>query len=132
MAVGPSPYCLVAGTTRGFIVAWDLRFQIPVQCWRHNAKSRILSLTSMDAPSVLPRNRTNQFQHPARGPLLFASAEGTNAISAFDLFTGECRLAFRVMTSSPSGSGSMMSLMRKSKKVATPKDLAVPGKPGAT
>lgn len=98
LAVGPSEHCLVAGTSRGFIVVWDLRFQIPIQIWRHSAKTAILSLTPDDASTVLPRKKTNHYQHPTKGPLIFAAAEGTNQVAAFDLYSGDCRLVFRIMS----------------------------------
>jgi WD40 repeat protein len=117
MNIGPSPYCLVGGSTRGFIGAWDLRFQIPIQLWRHNAKSRILSLTPQDTASVLPRNpKTGHWQHPTKGPLLFAAAEGTNQISGFDMYTGECRVVFRVLTAG--NKASLANVMRKKKPSA--------------
>jgi WD40 repeat protein len=123
MAVGPSQFCLLAGTSRGFIVLWDLRFQVPVQVWRHYSKSRIMSLTPVNASSVLARGAAvNELRHPQRGPLMFVSAEG-NEISAFDLLTGECRCVFRINTSdrrsvlsSVMQSGSSRSLLIRKKK----------------
>lgn len=111
LSLGPTPYALVTGTARGFISVWDLRFQIPVQVWRHSAKTAITSLTSVDAPSILPREigangQPAGWMHPVTGPLVFAAAEGTNQISGFDIYTGENRMLFRVLNSlDPSGSG---------------------------
>jgi hypothetical protein len=106
MAVGPTPFCVVAGTTRGFVVLWDLRFQVPVQIWRHNARSRIVSITPQEYPHVVPAKRLPPMtfgrdgkpQHQMHGPLMFIAAEGTNEVVGFDVFTGECRLVFRVLT----------------------------------
>jgi serine/threonine protein kinase len=117
MDIGPSPYVCVTGTSRGFITVWDLRFQLPVQVWRHSAKTAITNLTSFDAPSILPReptlpsnngtlNPSNpsssnpsglSYPHPTKGPLFFAAAEGTNAVTGFDIFTGESRMMLRVL-----------------------------------
>ena len=104
LSLGPTPYALVTATARGFISVWDLRFQIPVQVWRHSAKTAITSLTSVDAPSILPREvgpngQPAGWMHPVTGPLVFAAAEGTNQISGFDLYTGENRMLFRVLNS---------------------------------
>jgi serine/threonine protein kinase/WD40 repeat protein len=107
LSLGPTPYVLVTGTSRGFVAAWDLRFQIPVQVWRHSAKSAITHLTSVDALSILPRDNANppsqgaqqQLQHPVKAPLIFAAAEGTNQISGFDIYTGENRMLLRVLNS---------------------------------
>lgn len=108
LALGPTPYCLMTGTSRGFIAAWDLRFQIPVQLWRHSAKTAITHLTTVDAPAILPRDHgPNALQHPVKGPLVFAAAEGTNQICGFDIYTGESRMLFRINNSTEqSGPGS--------------------------
>jgi len=124
LSLGPSQHCLVTGTDRGFICVWDLRFQIPVQVWRHSAKNRIVTLSTVDAPSVMPKEGqghgfsfgggnsggggsgassdphsiVSSFQHPTKGPLIFAAAEGTNQIAAFDIYTGESRMLLRVHT----------------------------------
>lgn len=143
MCIGPNPYCLLAGTSRGFIVLWDLRFQTAVQTWRHNAKSKIVKLWCESASTILPGKR--ELQHRQKGPLVFATAEGTNQIAAFDLYTGEyvaplethacvvqqhdirqkcpsyshyyvgeCRLVFRVM--SANSSSSLSTIMKPQKK----------------
>jgi len=127
MAVGHSPYALVAGTSRGFLLVWDMRFQIPIQTWRHNAKTAIVSLTPHDAPSILPRT-DGEFQHPTKGPLLFAAAQGTNEIAAFDLYTRECRVVFRTMaTARSSGALTMMGTFTGN-KTASPTTIPQRGK----
>ena len=96
LVIGPTPYCLIAGTSRGYICVWDLRFQLLIQVWRHHAKSRILSLTPHDSPSILAKDSHGRYQHPAKGPLVFVAAEGVHQLAAFDLLTGECRMVMRV------------------------------------
>ena len=93
IGVGPSPFLLEAGTSRGFIVVWDLRFQLAIHTWRHNSRSAITRLHPQVALSVLPRG--GSLTHPTKGPLLLAAAEGTGALDGFDLHTGECRCLFR-------------------------------------
>jgi WD40 repeat protein len=118
MSLGPTPFVLITGSSRGFIVVWDLRFQIPVQVWRHSAKTPITSLTSVDHMSILPRELPPQWhqpgqpprqslQHPTKGPLFFAAAEGTNQISGFDIYTGENRMLLRVLNSTGTDSSSL-------------------------
>jgi phosphoinositide-3-kinase regulatory subunit 4 len=102
LAIGPSAYCLSIGTSRGFVVVYDLRFQVPVQLWRHSNKTRVILLSAIDSYTVFPNDSNNQTQHPTNGPVLFVSVEGNNQVSAFDLYTGECRAVFRVQPDNPS------------------------------
>ena len=53
MVVGPTVHTVVVGTARGFIVVWDLRFEFPVQMWHHYDHSPIVSLTIIDAKTIL-------------------------------------------------------------------------------
>ena len=96
LVIGPTPYVLIAGTSRGFVLVWDLRFQLPIQVWRHHQRSRIVSLTPQDLPSILPKDAQGRWQHPTKGPLVFVAAEGNHQLAAFDLLTGECRMCVRV------------------------------------
>ena len=112
LVIGPTPYNLIAGTTRGFVLVWDLRFQLPIQVWRHHQRTRIVSLTPQDLPSILPKDAQGRWQHPTKGPLVFVAAEGNNQLAAFDLLTGECRMCIRVQqpASVPSSSSSSSSV----------------------
>lgn len=98
LCVGPSAHCVCAGTTRGFVIVWDIRLQIPIHIWRHNSKRKIVSISAEDAnalgPEEVSRHKTKQ-----HGPILIISAEGTSEISAFDCVTGACRMVFRLNTS---------------------------------
>lgn len=92
--MGPIPSCLVVGTNRGFVVIFDLRFQIAIQVWRHSSKNRITELYTQEAGTVLPPY--GAYSHPESGPLVFVAAAGTNEVSAFDMYTAETREVFRV------------------------------------
>jgi hypothetical protein len=157
MAVGPTPYCLVAGTTRGFVLLWDLRFQIPVQIWRHNARSRIVSIITQEYSNILPPNRSGRMpggpsvgsaggvgvsgggagggaggKHSLIGPLIFVAAEGTNEICAFDVYTGECRIVFRVLSTVRGGGASVDGAITKAAAGAgAGAAAAAPGAPAA-
>ena len=106
LAIGPTPFVVIAGTSRGFVLVWDLRFQLPVQVWRHHQRSRIVSLTPQDLPSILPKDAQGRWQHPTKGPLVFVAAEGNNQLAAFDLLTGECRMCIRVQPATATAASS--------------------------
>eukprot|EP00457_Paulinella_chromatophora_P000231 gb/GEZN01000231.1/.p1 GENE.gb/GEZN01000231.1/~~gb/GEZN01000231.1/.p1 ORF type:complete len:1689 (+),score=318.73 gb/GEZN01000231.1/:174-5240(+) len=122
LAVGPSPFALVVGTTRGFLLTWDLRFQIPVQVWHHHHKTAITALQTADTVSILPPELTAERSQPLssqpfKGPLVFAAAAGSNEIAGFDLFTNECRAAFRVV--SEAGSQKLNNVLSKGSAART-------------
>lgn len=94
LCVGPSLHCVCAGTTRGFVIVWDIRLQIPIHIWRHNSKRKIVSLSTEDANALGPEEASRHKNK--HGPLLIVSAEATNEISAFDCVTGACRMVFRL------------------------------------
>lgn len=98
IAVGPSPYCLIAGTARGYISVWDIRFQLPVHQWRHSSQTAITSLLPVDSSTLLPLRKHNHAQHPVQGPVVLTSAQHSNQLSVFDLYTGDIRTTFRVPT----------------------------------
>jgi len=96
--LGPNQYCLIAGTNRGYVIVWDLRFQIPIQTWRHSSKMKITHIYSIPGSSAIPSGRS--LSHPESGPLVFVCALGVNEVSAFDLYTGELRESYRVQAPS--------------------------------
>ena len=49
MCVGPSPYALCTGTSRGFVHIWDLRYQMHAQNLRHSDKNPIAFLRATDS-----------------------------------------------------------------------------------
>ncbi len=93
MSIGPSIDSVIVGTARGFIVVWDLRFEFPVQMWRHYDASPIVSITVINSKTILYAN--NNLTHPTKGPLVLISTQRSNEICAFDLTTGTCRVRFR-------------------------------------
>ncbi len=118
LSTGPSQCALLAGTSRGFVALWDLRYQVKLQLWRHSSAQRITHLSAHDVLSTLPQRSTGNesalaaaalqsvdgsvsaigpaaLSHPTSAPLFFVSAYGTNEVGAFDCFTGECREIFR-------------------------------------
>ena len=95
MCIGPSIHSVIVGTARGFIVVFDLRFEFPVQMWRHYDASPIVSLTVIDSKTIINHNRLNELTHPCKGPLVLISTQRSNEICAFDLTTGTCRVRFR-------------------------------------
>lgn len=50
--VGPNNNWIVAGTTRGFYVLWDVRFGLPVHFWRQPSKARIRRLVHFEGDLV--------------------------------------------------------------------------------
>ena len=95
MCIGPSIHSVIVGTARGFIVVFDLRFEMPVQMWRHYDASPIVSLSVINSKSIIHQQRCPELTHPAKGPLFLVSTERSNEICAFDLTTGTCRVRFR-------------------------------------
>jgi len=101
MCIGPSIHSVIVGTARGFIVVFDLRFEFPVQMWRHYDASPIVSLTVIDSKSIINHAKLPELKHPAKGPLVIISTQRSNEVCAFDLTTGTCRVRFRNSISKP-------------------------------
>ena len=79
MAVGNDQNWIVAGSNRGFLALWDIRFQKLVKMWQHSCESSINRLgTSSARPYVV-------------------MGCGTNEASIFDISQGTCRQAMRVV-----------------------------------
>jgi len=90
MEVGNDKNWIVAGTSRGFIGLWDIRYQTMVKLWRHSRDSPIRRLTNAfgsDANETFTR------------PLVFMGCD-TNEASLFDVSNGDCRQCYRVLDSS--------------------------------
>ena len=78
-----------AGTSRGFIGLWDVRFQTMVKLWRHNRDSPIKCLTNAFDNGMAGSSR----------PLLFTGCDNNEA-ALFDVSTGGCLQCYRVLDSS--------------------------------
>jgi len=89
MEVGKDRNWIVAGTNRGYVGLWDVRYQTMVKLWRHSRDSPIKRLT--DAFGNSP-------DEPSR-PLVFMGCDNNEA-SLFDLSTGGCLQCYRVLDSS--------------------------------
>ncbi len=89
MEIGSDKNWIVAGTVRGYVGLWDIRFQAMVKLWRHsrNAPIKRLAIASGAYIDVTPR------------PLVFIGC-GKNEASLFDVSTGECHQCYRVLDSS--------------------------------
>jgi WD40 repeat protein len=94
LSVGPTPFVLLAGTSKGFIILYDMRFRIPVQIWRHSSRSKVTFLSSTECDSLLPDS--SSIAHAVSGPLVFCSTLESNEVCAFDLYTGEVRECYKV------------------------------------
>ncbi|GFQ80252.1 phosphoinositide 3-kinase regulatory subunit 4 [Trichonephila clavata] len=62
---------LVVGTSRGNMICWDLRFQLPITTITHPTNSRI----------------RNMLVHPRKRSSIFTSVQGNNEVSLWDLET---------------------------------------------
>lgn len=92
MTVGPFGHSVISGTARGYVVLWDLRYELNVQTWQHYDNPPIASLTACHFTKLCGN-------HPGIGPLLFVSALQHNEVAAYDMNTNECRVRFRVNSS---------------------------------
>lgn len=79
---------LAAGTNRGFICLWDVRFQLLVSVWRHPSHSTIHRMILCPALT----NDTRQYSSP-----LIHVAAGANESAVFDLSNGASRSVFRIL-----------------------------------
>ena len=89
MEVGKDRNWVIAGTSRGYVALWDVRFQTMVKLWRHHRDSPIKRL--IDAFGTCHDH--------ASGPLVFIGCDNNEA-SLFDLSTGGCLQCYRVLDSS--------------------------------
>ena len=89
MEVGNDKNWIVAGTSRGYVGLWDVRFQTMVKLWRHNRDSPIKRLTNAFGNSLDEASR----------PLVFMGCDNNEA-ALFDVSTGGCLQCYRVLDSS--------------------------------
>ncbi|GLE05701.1 hypothetical protein PINS_up014747 [Pythium insidiosum] len=81
---------LAAGTSRGFICLWDLRFLVLIRIWRHSSLRSIHRLKPcLGLPNTLALEE-------ASVPLVFVAA-GDGEVAVFDLSIGACRAVFRTL-----------------------------------
>ncbi|DBA05165.1 TPA: hypothetical protein N0F65_005015 [Lagenidium giganteum] len=79
-----------AGTSRGYICLWDLRFLVLIRIWRHSTHRAIHRLKPcLGLPNTLLLEETSV-------PLVFVAA-GDGEVAVFDLSIGACRAIFRTL-----------------------------------
>jgi hypothetical protein len=90
LTVGPDKHWVGAGTAKGVVALWDVRFNVLSAAWRHSSGSAIHRLASCKAPrSVVPGLGYTE------GAFLFCAA-GNNEAAIFGLPEGgECAKCFR-------------------------------------
>jgi WD40 repeat protein/serine/threonine protein kinase len=97
-SMGADRNWMLAGTSRGCLTLFDIRYQMPVKTWQHNSHSAITRLATCS--TTLPQDR-DQKQHPSGNeprPYTFMGC-GRNEVCVFDLYSGTCRQTFRVLDS---------------------------------
>jgi serine/threonine protein kinase len=90
LTVGPDKHWVGAGTAKGVVALWDVRFNVLSAAWRHSSGSAIQRLACCKAPrSVVPGLGYTE------GAFLFCAA-GNNEAAIFGLPEGgECAKCFR-------------------------------------
>ena len=81
LAVSPDRNWIVAGTTKGYIGLWDIRFNIMCKLWRHSAGSAIQRLARCKS---IPRSHRHVMQ-PTEGAYLFV-ASGSNETTVWGTY----------------------------------------------
>ena len=78
LALAPDRNWIVAGTSRGYIGLWDIRFNTISKLWRHSSYSQI---RRMACCKPIPRARSDIMQY-TEGSYLFVAA-GNNEVSMY-------------------------------------------------
>jgi len=89
MEVGKDKNWIVAGTSRGYVGLWDIRYQTMVKLWRHSGDSSIKRLSDAFGNSLDGQSQ----------PLVFMGCDNNEA-SLFDISNGACLQCYRVLDSS--------------------------------
>jgi len=84
IAVDPAQQWLVGGTHRGYVLLWDLRFQVIAKVWRHPSRAPIHCLLHYPFASASGRN-----------PPRICIAAGHNEVSVWDMDTTTCTQVLR-------------------------------------
>ena len=91
MTVGNDRNWMVAGTHRGYLALWDIRYQSMVKLWQHSSGAPISRLATCF--TTLPQDKGSNAEDK---PFIFMGC-GLNEAAIFDVTTGECRQCFRVL-----------------------------------
>ncbi len=87
MAIGNDRNWVVAGSNRGYLALWDIRFQKLVKLWQHDSCAPVNRLgTSLFAP-----------QHSNESMPYVVIGCGLNETSIFDVSRGNCTNCFRIL-----------------------------------
>jgi phosphoinositide-3-kinase regulatory subunit 4 len=89
MAIGTDRNWVVAGTSRGYIALWDIRWRTMTKLWKHSSAQPINRLATTYA--VIPSSRASSDPRP----LVFVASG--NECGMFDVTDGVCRQGFRVV-----------------------------------
>eukprot|EP00898_Chlorokybus_atmophyticus_P003180 jgi/Chlat1/3863/Chrsp26S04158 len=96
-AQDPAFNWIVTGSSRGMFTLWDLRFQIPVNSWRHPAGC---------APDAMAAAQSALQSHgSASSPLVYAAA-GQNEVALWNAADGSCQQVLRLLDSADQAVGS--------------------------
>ncbi|GMH95852.1 hypothetical protein TrST_g6288 [Triparma strigata] len=90
LAMGTDRNWLVAGTSRGYVALFDVRYHMMVKLWRHECHGTINRLATCF--TRLPQ------ESAAEGPRPYVFvAAGKNEASIFDIGSGRCAQSFRML-----------------------------------
>ena len=96
VALAPDRNWVVAGTTRGYIALWDLRFNTMAKLWRHSSHGNIRRIACCK-PIPGPGKREDIMQH-TDGAYMFVAA-GNNEAAVWGIPEGgECFKCFRSLS----------------------------------
>lgn len=127
MTLAPDRSWTIVGTSRGFLLLWDLRYNVLCKLWRHSSRGPIRRLACCKSL----RQAVNSTQFPTSSPALADTegsylfvAAGDNELAIFGLpEAGECLKCFRSIP------------LSKSREKISPlpflEDVPLPRSPGA-
>ena len=97
MALGSDSHWMITGTSRGFVVLWDIRFQQMVKLWQHSSECPVTRLATSFAslPKKWGDRNTSILE---KRPFMFVAC-GQNECGMFDAMSGSGRECFRVIGS---------------------------------
>lgn len=91
VGLGSDRNWIVAGTNRGFLALWDIRYRLMLKLWQHSDGAPISRLAT--SFTTLPQDKDCGGQDR---PHLFMGC-GLNEAAVFDVNTGQCRQCYRTL-----------------------------------
>lgn len=126
MAMGTDRNWLVCGTSRGYIGLWDVRYQVMAKLYRHECKSSINRLATCF--TRLPQESNADVPRP----YVFVAA-GANEAAVFDVGSGACAQAFKVLGRECAGMrGDSLSRVEGCRRLPRLEDVALPSRVGGS